>query len=56
MSCKKTVHDDKSHASQARSVKKKLIKDIKSMKKAFTQLQQVKEEDSDLSGSDSEKD
>jgi hypothetical protein len=56
MSCKKTVDDDKSRASQARSVKKKLIKDIKSMKKAFTQLQQAKEEDSDLSGSDSEKD
>jgi hypothetical protein len=30
MSFKKTVDDNKSHASQARSVKKKLIKDIKS--------------------------
>jgi hypothetical protein len=40
--------DDKSSASQAKSVKK-LAKDFKSMKKAFTQLQKVKEADSDIS-------
>ena len=48
--------DDKSRASTA-SVKK-LTKDLKSMKKAFTtvntQLQQLREEDSDLSDSDTE--
>jgi hypothetical protein len=43
--------DDKSHASQAKSVKK-LTKDFKSMKKAFTQLQKVKEADSNISDSD----
>ena len=42
--------DEKSHSSQARSVKK-LAKDIKSIKKAFTQLQQKKEADSDDSDS-----
>ena len=44
--------DDKSIASQAKSVKK-LAKDMKSMKKAFTQLQQLQEASSDLSDSDS---
>jgi hypothetical protein len=40
--------DDKSRSSQAQSVKR-LEKDLKSIKKAFTQLQQAKEADSDTS-------
>ena len=43
--------DDKSQASQAKSVKK-LTKEMKNMKKAFTQLQQLKEADSDISESE----
>ena len=43
--------DDTSHSSQAKS-EKKLARDLKSMKKAFTQLQQMKEADSDISDSD----
>jgi len=52
--CEEGDDDDKSTAS-AKSVKK-LTKDMKSMKKAFTQLKEVIEGDSDLSGSDSEED
>ncbi len=54
---KKDDEDDKSLASQAKSVKQ-LSKQVKSMnkamKKAFTQLEQMKEAESDLSGSDEE--
>jgi hypothetical protein len=42
--------DNQSRASQA-SVNKRISKDIKSIKKAFTQLAKVKETDSSLSGS-----
>jgi hypothetical protein len=47
--CPKDDVDD--NKSQAKSVKK-LTKDVKSMKKAFTQLQKVKEADSDISNSE----
>jgi hypothetical protein len=42
---------DNDNKSQAKSIKK-LAKDMKSMKKAFTQLQKMKEDDSDVSDSD----
>jgi hypothetical protein len=46
------AHDDDS-ASIAQSIKK-LAKDTKNLKKAFTQLQKTTGRDSDLSGSESE--
>jgi hypothetical protein len=49
--CPEDDDDDKSRASQAKSVKK-LVKDMKSMKKAFTQLSKMKEAESDISDSD----
>jgi hypothetical protein len=52
-SCTKaTVTNDDDSASIAQSVKK-LAKDTKNLKKAFTQLQKTREQDSDLSGSES---
>ena len=54
MHCEEGDDDDKSTAS-AKSVKK-LTKDMKSIKKALTQLKEVIEADSNLSGSDSEED
>jgi hypothetical protein len=53
-SCTKAAiaHDDDS-ASIVQSIKK-LAKDTKNLKKAFTQLQKITERDSDLSGSKSE--
>jgi hypothetical protein len=53
-SCTKAaVANDDDSASIAQSVKK-LAKDTKNLKKAFTQLQKTNERDSDLSGSESE--
>jgi uncharacterized protein YodC (DUF2158 family) len=50
---KAAVTKDDDSASIAQSVKK-LAKDTKNLKKAFTQLQKTSEQDSDLSGSESE--
>jgi hypothetical protein len=53
-SCTKAaVANDDNSASIAQSVKK-LAKDTKNLKKAFTQLQKTNKRDSDLSGSESE--
>jgi hypothetical protein len=53
-SCTKAaIANDDDSASIARSVKK-LAKDTKNLKKAFTQLQKTSKQDSDLSGSESE--
>jgi hypothetical protein len=47
------ANDDDSATSIAQSIKK-LAKDTKNLKKAFTQLQMTTRQDSDLSGSESE--
>jgi hypothetical protein len=53
-SCTKAaVANDNDSASIAQSIKK-LAKDTKNMKKAFTELQKTSEQDLDLSGSESE--
>jgi hypothetical protein len=54
LSCTKAaVANDDDSASIAQSIKK-LAKDTKNLKKAFTQLQKTSKQDSDLSGSESE--
>jgi hypothetical protein len=50
---KAAIANDKDSASIAQSIKK-LAKDTKNLKKAFTQLQKTSKQDLDLSGSDSE--
>jgi hypothetical protein len=50
---KVAVANDDNSASIAQSIKK-LAKDTKNLKKAFTQLQKTNERDSDLSGTESE--